>query len=102
MSREFGGSSRCAGDSPFESLSCSSKLLTDDRLRPYKGEIDRTYSLLVVFPRLNLAGIFGEVMDVPPKRLHVLAGVFERLTFRFRDHLVLISGAGSSFELHSE
>ena len=58
--------------------------------------------LLVCFRGLDLAGVLCELVDVFSEDFHVLAGVFEGLPFRLRDHLVLISGTGSTFELHGE
>jgi len=41
---------------------------------------------------LDLVSVLSEVVDVRSEDFHVLTGVFERLAFRLRDHLVLILG----------
>jgi len=51
---------------------------------------------------LDLTGVLSEIVDVFPQCFHVLAGVFEGLAFRFRDDLVLVTGAGATSELHRE
>jgi len=51
---------------------------------------------------LDLASVFGEVVDVLAKRLHILAGVFQRFRLHLGFDLVSSSRPGSAFEFHGQ